>query len=180
LDIWILEIGKKRMGRFCMLFKKHKRSKDIMIQSPLNGEVIELASVPDPVFSQKMMGEGIGFIPTNGEIFSPISGTVTQVFPTKHAIGLITEDGVELLLHLGLETVELKGKGFDITVEADDKVQAQERIGSFDLSYIEEKGKEIISVLVFPNLQEKGKKLTLSTTGEVKAGTEIASLVVDK
>ncbi|QCJ44680.1 PTS glucose transporter subunit IIA [Bacillus sp. S3] len=159
-----------------MLFKKNKKSENIAIQSPLNAEVIKLESVPDPVFSQKMMGEGIGFIPTNGEIYSPISGKVTQVFPTKHAIGLMTEDGVELLLHLGLETVELNGEGFDILIESGDRVQAQDRIGSFDLTFIEEKGKEIISVLVFPNLKEKGKELTLSKTGEVKVGTEIANL----
>lgn len=159
-----------------MLLKKQKKSKVIEVHSPLNGEVIELESVPDPVFSQKMMGEGIGFIPTNGEIYSPISGTVTQVSPTKHAIGLMSEDGAELLLHLGLETVELNGEGFDIKVESGDMVRAHDRIGSFDLTFIEEKGKEIISVLVFPNLQEIEKELTLSKKGEVEAGTEIAKL----
>ena len=159
-----------------MLFKKNKKREEITVQSPLNGEVIELESVPDPVFSQKMMGDGIGFIPTNGHIYSPINGTVTQVFPTKHAIGFITDDGIELLLHLGLETVELNGEGFEIDVEAGMKLTAKDKIGTFNLSFIEEKGKEIISVLVFPNLEEKGRKITLAKTGEVKAGTEIAKL----
>ncbi|WP_339226840.1 PTS glucose transporter subunit IIA [Oceanobacillus sp. FSL K6-2867] len=159
-----------------MFFKKNKKTDVIVIQSPLNGEVIDLESVPDPFFTQKMMGDGIGFIPTNGEIYAPINGTISQVFPTKHAIGLMTEDGVELLLHLGLETVELVGEGFDIQVQLDDRVQAYDRIGLFDLTFIEKKGKEIISVLVFPNLQEKGKELNLTKTGEVKAGTEIAKL----
>lgn len=159
-----------------MFFKKQKKTDDIIIQSPLNGEVIELATVPDPVFSQKMMGEGIGFIPTNGEIYSPINGAVTQVFPTKHAIGLITDNGIEMLLHLGLETVELNGEGFDIKVESGDKVKAHDRIGSFDLNFIEEKGKEIITVLVFPNLQDKNKQFNLIKTGEVTAGAEIAIL----
>lgn len=161
-----------------MLFKKYKKLEELTIQSPLNGEVIELESVPDPVFSQKMMGEGIGFIPTNGEIYSPISGTVTQVFPTKHAIGLMTEDGLEFLLHIGLETVELNGEGFEIDVVSGTKVFAGEKIGFFNLSFIEEKGKEIVSVLVFPNLEDKGKKFTLLKTGEVKAGNEIAKLHV--
>lgn len=160
-----------------MLFRKRKKSEEIVITSPLNAEVIELESVPEPVFSQKMMGEGIGFIPTNGEIYSPVSGTVSQVFPTKHAIGLITDDGVELLLHLGLETVELEGEGFDIHVESGDKVQAHTRLGSFDLEFIEEMGKEIISVLVFPNLKEKEKELNLSKLGEVEAGSGIGKLV---
>ncbi|WP_373893757.1 PTS glucose transporter subunit IIA [Virgibacillus sp. CBA3643] len=157
-----------------MLFKKKKKTQESVILSPLNGEVIDLESVPDPVFSQKMMGEGIGFIPTNGEIYAPISGTVTQVFPTKHAVGLMTDDGVELLIHLGLETVELEGEGFDIKVESGSKIKVNDQIGSFNLALIEEKGKEIISVLVFPNLQEK--ELNLFKTGEVKAGTEIAEL----
>lgn len=160
-----------------MLFRKRKKSEEIVITSPLNAKVIELESVPDPVFSQKMMGEGIGFIPTNGEIYSPVSGTVSQVFPTKHAIGFTTDDGVELLLHLGLETVELEGEGFDIQVEPGDKVQAHTRLGSFDLEFIEEKGKEIISVLVFPNLKEKEKELNLSKLGEVEAGSGVGKLV---
>lgn len=159
-----------------MLFKKYKKLEELTIQSPLNGEVIELESVPDPVFSQKMLGEGIGFIPTNGEIYSPISGTITQVFPTKHAIGLMTEDGLEFLLHIGLETVELNGEGFEIDVVSGTKVLAGDKIGLFNLSFIEEKGKEIVSVLVFPNLGDKGKKFTLLKTGEVKAGNEIAKL----
>jgi len=109
-----------------------------------------------------MLGEGIGLIPTNGEVYSPISGTVTQVFPAKHTIGIMTEDGLELLLHLGLETVELSGEGFEIEVESGAKVYAQDRIGSFNLNFIEEKGKEIISVLVFHNLKDKRKIHTYS------------------
>ncbi|WP_053363071.1 PTS glucose transporter subunit IIA [Bacillus sp. FJAT-27251] len=160
-----------------MFFKRHKKEKNIMIHSPLNGEVIPLESVPDPVFSQKMMGEGLAFIPTSGEVVSPINGKVTQVFPTKHAIGMLTEDGLEVLLHLGLETVELKGEGFNINVNAGDVVRANDSLGTFDLSYIEERGKEIISVLVFPNFEEKISEMIPLKSDEVEAGTEIAELI---
>lgn len=156
--------------------KKAKKDVKTKVHSPLNGEVISLESVPDPVFSQKMMGDGIGFIPTNGEVASPINGEVIQVFPTKHAIGMLADDGVELLIHLGLETVELNGEGFHIDVESGDKLQVNDKIGSFDLDFIEEKGKEIISVLVFSNLNEKEKEMNLFNLGEVEAGVEIADL----
>ncbi|WP_084362153.1 PTS sugar transporter subunit IIA [Robertmurraya korlensis] len=161
-----------------MFFKKSKREKNIFIHSPLKCEVIPLESVPDPVFSQKMMGEGLAFIPTRGEVFSPINGKVTQVFPTKHAIGMVTEDGLEMLLHLGLETVELKGDGFNININAGDIVSVNDHIGTFDLSYIEEKGKEIISVLVFPNFEEKIAEMIPIKPDEVESGTRIAQLIL--
>jgi len=163
-------------GSEVMFFKKRKKdNKAITAHSPLNGEVIELDNVPDPVFSQKMMGEGIGFIPKNGEVFSPVNGKITQIFPTQHAIGMLTEEGVELLIHLGLETVELKGEGFHIEVNVGDELQINDRIGTFDLEFIEEKGKKTISVLVFPNMEEK-LDINVLKTGEVNAGTGILEL----
>ncbi|HEY2420434.1 MAG TPA: PTS glucose transporter subunit IIA [Neobacillus sp.] len=153
-----------------MFFRK--KEKKMILYSPLNAEVIPLEQVPDPVFLQKMMGEGVGFLPINGEVVSPINGMVTQVFPTKHAIGMLTDEGLEVLLHLGLETVELKGEGFSIQVKEGDKVRATDPLGTFDLSFIKERGKETISVLVFPNLKEE---LPLKF-GQVEAGAEIAQI----
>lgn len=161
-----------------MFFKRRKTDKNIIIHSPLNAEIIPLENVPDPVFSQKMMGEGIGFIPINGDVHSPVNGKVTQVFPTKHAIGMLTEEGLEVLLHLGLETVELNGEGFDITVQAGDTIRASDRIGTFDLSLIEEKGKEIITVLVFTNFADKEAEMKMVKDYEVEAGSEIARVVL--
>ena len=92
------------------LFKKRK----LQIYAPVNGEVIPLDQVPDPVFSQKMMGEGVAIMPHNGNIHAPIEGTVILVSDTKHAIGLRSSDGTEILIHIGLETVSLKGKGFTV------------------------------------------------------------------
>lgn len=156
-----------------MFFKRKKEKKETIIHSPLKGELISLGEVPDPVFSQKMMGEGVGFIPSDGEIFSPVDGKVTQVFPTQHAIGIMTEEGLDVLLHLGLETVELKGEGFNIDVKVGDKLKVNDRIGSFNLSYVEEQGKKTTTVLVFPNSGEKLEGQTIMKKGEVDPGTEI-------
>ena len=159
-----------------MFFKKRKRKKEIMIHSPLKGELIPLEEVPDPVFSQKMMGEGVGFIPSDGEVFPPVNGEVAQVFPTQHAIGMKIEGDLEVLLHLGLETVELKGEGFTIDVEVGDKLKVHDRISSFDLSLIEEKGKKTTTVLVFTNAAEKLEEQTILKKGEIDSGTEILEL----
>lgn len=159
-----------------MFFKKQKKNKTISIYSPLNAKVISLEDVPDPVFSQKMMGDGIGFIPTNGEITSPVNGKVTQIFPTQHAIGMLTEEGVELLIHLGLETVALKGEGFNIEVEVGDELGVNDRIGTFDLSFIEEKGKDTTTILVITNTPNEMQSMTVLETDEIVAGTKILEL----
>lgn len=159
-----------------MFFNRQKRKKEIMIHSPLKGELISLEEVSDPVFSQKMMGEGVGLIPTSGEVFSPVDGEVTQVFPTKHAIGMVTEKGIEVLLHLGLDTVELNGEGFNIEVEVGNKLKINDRIGAFSLPFIEEKGKKTTSVLVFPNFTEQVEKQIIMKKGDVNPGAEVIEL----
>lgn len=159
-----------------MFFNKRKKNKEIIIHSPLKGELITLEEVPDPVFSEKMMGEGVAFIPSDGEVFSPIMGEVTQVFPTQHAIGIVNEDGIEVLIHLGLDTVELKGEGFKIEVKVGDNLEVDDRIGSFSLPFIEKSGKKTTSVLVFPNYAEKLEEQTILTKGNVEPGTKIMKL----
>ena len=97
---------------FKKLFGKAKEvDKNIKIYAPLTGEYVKIEDIPDPVFAQKMMGEGFGINPTEGEVVSPIEGKVDNVFPTKHAVGLKAENGLELLVHIGLDTVQLDGKG---------------------------------------------------------------------
>lgn len=160
-----------------MFFKKLKKAKSLEIFSPLNGELIPIENVPDPVFSEKMMGDGFGFEPENGTIVSPVTGKVTQVFPTKHAIGFLAE-GVEILLHLGLETVGLNGEGFDIHVAEGQKVKAGETIGNFDLDFIKEKGKKTTTALVFTNGQETVNEITSvsGTNRKVQAGDKVATV----
>ena len=97
---------------FKKLFGKGKEiDKNIKIYAPLTGEYVKIEDIPDPVFAQKMMGEGFGINPTEGEVVSPIEGKVDNVFPTKHAVGLKAENGLELLVHIGLDTVQLEAKG---------------------------------------------------------------------
>ncbi|MFP9129522.1 PTS glucose transporter subunit IIA [Niallia sp. BSM11] len=157
-----------------------KRKKaPVCIHSPISGEIIPLDSVPDPVFSRKVFGEGLAIIPVNGDIYAPITGTVLQISEAKHSIAIMTEEGLEVLLQLGLETEELNGEGFHILVKPGEKIHARDHIGIFNLSILEERGKEIISVLVFPNLEDKDGEIMVKGFGEVRAGLEIASINYD-
>ena len=158
------------------LFKRDKKKADIKVYSPLKGEIISIEQIPDPVFSQKMVGDGIGIIPINGDVFSPIDGKVVQVFPTNHAVGMVADNGVEILLHLGLDTVELKGEGFRMDIVEGDKVKANEKIGNFDLEFVKGKGKGIITALVFPNIVDLGKNIENIKLGDVEAGDEILTI----
>jgi PTS system D-glucosamine-specific IIC component len=90
---------------------------------PIEGEVISITETPDQVFSSKMVGDGLAIIPKDNIVYSPVNGTIAQLFPTKHAIGIIDENGIELLIHVGIDTVELKGQGFEAFVEKGDTVK---------------------------------------------------------
>ena len=96
--------------------------KEEVIYSPVDGELMDMTDVPDPVFSQKMMGDGVAVKPKNGTIVSPVDGEIIQLFHTKHAIGIRTLSGLELLIHIGLETVGLNGEGFEAHIKEGDKV----------------------------------------------------------
>lgn len=143
------------MGLF-NIFKK-KEDKNTTIVSPINGEILELSSVPDEVFSQKMMGDGFAIKSEDGLVVSPIDGEIQLVFETKHAIGLKSLDGLEILIHFGIDTVNLKGQGFDVFVEAGDKVKAGDKLMQVDLEYIKENAKSDISPIIFTNLDENKK-----------------------
>ena len=133
------------------LFKKRK----LEIYAPVNGEIIPLDQVPDPVFSQKMMGEGVAIIPTGGTFHAPVEGTVVLISDTKHAIGLRTNDGTEILIHIGLETVSLQGKGFTVLVGENDKVSLGQPLIEADLDYIREHATSIVTPIIITNSSEK-------------------------
>lgn len=135
------------------LFKKKKS----ILYSPTSGTLIPLSQVNDPVFSQGMMGPGFAVSPTIDEIYSPVSGTITSVFPTKHAIGITSEDGKSLLLHIGIDTVELNGEGFDIFVTENQKVTKDTLLAKVNRSFLKEKGKEDTLMVLFPE-----EKMTLT------------------
>jgi sugar PTS system EIIA component len=141
------------------LFSKKIETRVVEIHSPLDGEAIPLEEVPDPVFAQKMMGDGLAIIPKNGKVVSPVNGKVVQIFPTKHAVGLVSEEGLEILIHIGLETVELNGEGFEVAVNAGETVKVGDPLLNVDLDYLEQKHKEIVTPIVITNMLNKAGEL---------------------
>ncbi|GAB2540053.1 PTS sugar transporter subunit IIA [Gracilibacillus alcaliphilus] len=131
------------------LFKKKKS--DMNIVAPMTGRIMALAEVPDQVFSQKMMGEGIALEPNTNEVLSPIDGKVVDVFRTKHAISMIADNGAEVLIHMGLETVELDGKGFEIHVTNGQKIGKGDHLATFDIETVAAEGYKIITPLIILN-----------------------------
>ena len=141
------------------------------ILSPMTGEAVGLGEVPDPVFSQKIIGDGMAVIPSDGKLLSPVDGEVISVADTKHAFGLRTAEGLELLIHVGLETVHLKGECFQVFVKPGDKVKAGDLLAEVDLAYLKEREiNPITPVLVCGGLN--GQKLS-GTEGPVQAGKTV-------
>ena len=145
------------------------------VYSVADGQVIELEQVKDPVFSQKMMGDGFAVEPANGNIVSPVSGTVSSVFPTKHALGLVTEAGLEVLVHIGLDTVSLEGKPFEVVVSEGQTVAAGDLLVTADLGAIQAAGRETTTVVVFTN-GDAIKSVKLEKTGSLAAKTAVAKV----
>ncbi|WP_436862050.1 glucose-specific PTS transporter subunit IIBC [Staphylococcus caeli] len=128
---------------------------DIKVYAPGKGQIIPLSEVPDQVFAQKMMGDGVGFIPENGKIVAPFDGTVKTIFPTKHAIGLESEQGLELLIHIGIDTVKLNGEGFESFVNTGDTIHKGQLLMQVDLDYIKANAPSIVTPLVVTNLEDR-------------------------
>ena len=145
------------------------------VETVADGQVIDLADVKDPVFSQKMMGDGFAVEPENGKIYSPVAGTVTSVFPSKHAIGLVTDNGLEVLVHIGLETVSLEGKPFEVHVSEGQKVAAGDLLVTADLEAIKEAGRETSTIVVFTNATAI-KSVTVEKLGQASAKTVVAKV----
>ena len=143
--------------------------------APTAGEAVPLASVPDPVFSTGALGEGFGVRPGSGDVVAPVGGAVTMVAGTGHAVGITTDDGLEVLLHLGVDTVELEGRPFALTVAAGQRVRAGEALGTMDLEQIREAGKDTTAIVAVTNSAAKGVALEL-TAGPVAAGEGVAAL----
>ncbi|MCY7100912.1 MULTISPECIES: PTS transporter subunit IIBC [Streptococcus] len=145
------------------------------VYSVADGQVIALEQVKDPVFAQKMMGDGFAVEPANGNIVSPVSGTVSSIFPTKHALGLVTESGLEVLVHIGLDTVSLEGKPFTVHVSEGQKVAAGDLLVTADLDAIRAAGRETSTVVVFTN-GDAIKSVKLEQTGSLAAKTAVAKV----
>lgn len=127
------------------------RKGQIVVASPLSGRYVPLADVPDATFSQKVLGEGFAIDPNSGEVRSPVEGTVAQVFKTGHAIGLVGPEGLEVLIHVGIDTVKMQGEGFHPRVKAGDKVKIGDLLLEFDLDLVRKKAKSAITPVVITN-----------------------------
>ena len=145
------------------------------VHSVADGEVINIEDVKDPVFSQKMMGDGFAVEPENGHIVSPVAGKVTSVFPTKHALGLVTDNGLEVLVHIGLDTVSLEGKPFEVKVTEGQTVAAGDLLVEADLDAIRVAGRETSTIVVFTNA-DAIKSVKVEHTGKLAANAPVATV----
>nr|WP_243385407.1 glucose-specific PTS transporter subunit IIBC [Bacillus kexueae] len=137
--------------------------------APLTGEILSITDVPDQVFSQKMMGDGIAIKPTDSTVVSPVDGKIVNVFPTKHAIGIQSTSGHEILIHIGIDTVNLKGEGFNVLVSEGQEVKKGDKLVEVDLDYIAKNATSTITPIVFTNLNE-GEAVTIVEKGNITAG----------
>ncbi|ANQ65179.1 glucose-specific PTS transporter subunit IIBC [Staphylococcus equorum] len=150
---------------------------EVEIYSPGKGQIIPLSEVPDQVFAQKMMGDGVGFVPEDGEIVAPFDGTVKTIFPTKHAIGIESDAGIELLIHIGIDTVKLDGSGFESMVSTGDTIKKGQTLMQVDLDYIKANAPSIVTPLILTNLENR--TLEITDVSEVKSQQLIMTVKQD-
>lgn len=134
-------------------FFKRKLSNNCQFIAPMSGEIIALQDVPDKVFSEKMMGDGFAINPSSGLVCSPCDGEILQIFPTSHAIVLRSPEGLEIIIHIGLDTVKLKGEGFKRLIEVGDHVKAGDMLLEIDMDYVKAHAKSLISPVVITNIE---------------------------
>ncbi|UOQ49646.1 PTS glucose transporter subunit IIA [Gracilibacillus caseinilyticus] len=137
---------------FKNLFGKKETIETLL--APLTGKLVNMEDVPDEMFSKKLLGDGLAIEPMEGTVVAPVDGEVVQFSDTKHAVGIQSKNGLELLIHIGLETVALKGEGFEGHVSQGEKVKAGDKLVTFDLPFIKEKADSIISPIVITNFVE--------------------------
>ncbi|MED3574185.1 glucose-specific PTS transporter subunit IIBC [Cytobacillus praedii] len=140
--------------------------KDIFV-SPIKGELMSITEVPDAVFSEKMMGDGFAILPSEGTVVSPVDGKIINLFPTKHAIGILSDSGREILIHIGIDSVKLKGEGFEVNVEENEHVKAGQPLLKADLDFVKNHTPSIITPIVFTNLKE-GEAVVIKKHGMVE------------
>lgn len=150
-------------------------SRSVTIVAPCDGEVIPLSEVPDQVFSGGMMGDGVGFIPRQSEIVAPFHGKVKALFPTKHAIGIESTDGVELLIHIGIDTVKLNGEGFESFVKVGDEVAEGQLLMKVDLEYLQQHAPSIVTPMIVTNLGER--QIEVEDVKEIEKGQRVFTVL---
>lgn len=162
--------------------KLHEKEEDIEadeeIITSFAGRLMPITEVPDPIFSEKMVGDGFAIEPSQGEILAPVNGQVMQIHKNKDSITFKSNAGREVILHIGINTSNLQGEGICLNIKEGDKIQAGQRIGSMDLNSIVPKVSSIISPIVFPNLKEN-ERIVLKQTGIVEIGMK-GVIVIEK
>lgn len=129
------------------------KKNSVVLTSPMTGTLLAMEAIPDQVFSAKMVGDGFAVLPETGQVFSPCAGKVTQIFPTSHALGIETPEGLEILIHIGIDTVELKGEGFVRLVEVGDSVQIGTPLLSVELEKLADSGKSLVTPVIVTNME---------------------------
>ena len=131
-----------------------KKEEGIEVASPIKGKTVELSQVSDPTFGECMLGKGVAILPSEGKVFAPADGEISMMFETHHAVSMVTTEGIELLIHIGLETVALKGEGFEAHVQSGDQVKKGDLLLSMDLEKLKSEGYDIISPVVVCNTDD--------------------------
>jgi glucose-specific phosphotransferase system IIA component len=147
------------------------KAKTVKLLAPMDGHLIDIEEVPDQVFSQKFVGDGIAIEPTSSTVVAPVSGKISRLFPTRHAFSIMTSQGLEVMVHIGLDTVELQGEGFESLKNEGDEVTAGMPIIRVDKAYLKSQGKAIVTPVVVSS--EKKISLTKHSTGTVREGETI-------
>ncbi|MGL4382778.1 MAG: PTS sugar transporter subunit IIA [Bacilli bacterium] len=160
------------MGLFDKLLKKEEKNHELV--AVLSGEILPITECEDPVFAQKIMGDGYLIIPSDNFVLAPCNGVIKTVFPTKHAIGMTSSNGDDIIIHVGLDTVSLNGEGFKALVKDGDKVVAGQKLLEVDFALIKDKVPSIATPVVISNLEDK--QIELVKTGLVKAGEVVLNI----
>lgn len=164
--------GSSSQAPTAKLSASFKDAKEINILAPLAGKLIRIENIPDETFAKKMLGDGIAIEPTEGVVYAPMDGQVAQLFRTNHAIGLVADNGLELLIHIGLDTVKMNGKGFKAFVANGDRVKTGDKLLEFDLALIKKEAKSTISPIVITNMTMV-KELTFSSMEKVRPNEKL-------
>lgn len=164
------------LNKFKKMLGKDKKGNSFMILSPVEGNVVPLAKVNDPTFSEGMLGNGAAIIPEKGRVVSPVNGTVSQMFDTGHAVSIVADNGAEILIHVGLDTVKLAGKYFTKHKKDDDAVKQGDLLIEFDIQGIKDEGYDIVTPVVICNTDDFAKVDVLAS-GNAKELDELIEIV---
>ena len=156
-----------------------KKNKGLEVDAAVDGELIPITEVKDDVFSTKMLGDGYAIKPTSGEIHSPVEGDISTLFPTKHAIGIKTKEGLEILVHLGIDTVELNGAPFEMKIQKGDHVIAGQLLGTMDLKQVTDSGRDDSVIVVYTNM-DLIESITPVQKGSISSDEKVLTITFKK